>query len=139
MKEKSKILKKTLKSFLGMVPALLSVTLLISLIHSFIPKEFYYKIFTGNKILDSLIGATAGSIATGNPINSYILGGEMLKYGVSMVAVLAFIISWVTVGMVQIPAESSLLGKRFAIVRNIVSFILSIFMALLIVVSIKYI
>jgi hypothetical protein len=72
-----------------------------------------------------------GSISGGNPITSYIIGGELRQQGVSMLAITAFIVSWVTVGIIQMPAEALMLGKRFAIVRNAVSFFISIVIAIL--------
>ena len=64
-------------------------------------------------------------------MTSYVLGGELFKQGVSLVAVTAFLVAWVTVGLVQLPAESMILGKRFAITRNITAFILSIIVAII--------
>jgi hypothetical protein len=65
---------------------------------------------------------------------SYIIGGELLKQGISLIAVTAFIVAWVTVGFIQLPAESMILGKKFAFVRNILSFIFAIIVALITVV-----
>jgi len=48
-----------------------------------------------------------------------------------LAATTAFILAWVTVGIVQLPAESMILGKRFAILRNILSFISAILIGLL--------
>jgi len=62
-------------------------------------------------------------------LTSYIIGGELLKNGVSLVAVLAFIVSWVTVGTVQLPAESLMLGRKFALLRNGISLIMAIAIA----------
>jgi uncharacterized membrane protein YraQ (UPF0718 family) len=101
------------------------------LIITVIPKTLYPRIFTGNQIVDPLIGSVFGSIAAGNPLTSYIIGGELLDRGVSMIAITAFIVSWVTVGMVQLPAESLMLGRKFAITRNLISFIISIIIAIL--------
>jgi hypothetical protein len=47
-----------------------------------------------------------------------------------MLAITAFIVSWVTVGIIQLSAEAVMLGKRFAIVRNTVSFWTSILIAI---------
>jgi len=63
----------------------------------------------------------------------------MLQQGVNMTAITAFIISWVTVGIVQLPAESLMLGKKFAFTRNIVSFITAIIIAILTVFTIRLI
>ena len=39
------------------VPILVGVLLLIGLVNTVVPKEFFSRIFTGNKALDPLIGA----------------------------------------------------------------------------------
>ena len=119
------------------LPILVGVLLLVGLINTAIPNHFFAKIFTGSIILDPLIGALFGSVAAGNPLTSYIIGGELLSSGISLVAVLAFVLSWVTVGTVQLPAESLMLGKRFALVRNGVSFVMAILIALLTVVTLE--
>ena len=127
--------RKTLNSFKQSIPILIGVLLMLSLVNIAVPKEFYSKIFTGNKLVDPFIGALLGSIAAGNPITSYVIGGELKNQGVSMVAVLAFILSWVTVGVVQLPAESLMLGKKFAIIRNFMSFLMAILIAILVVLT----
>lgn len=131
--------KKTLKAFGGIVPMILGTMLLISLIVTIIPKSFYGSIFTQNALIDSLIGAVMGSISAGNALISYIIGGELLSEGVSLIAVTAFLITWVSVGIVQFPAEAHILGKKFAILRNIVSFILAIIAAILVVLILEVI
>jgi hypothetical protein len=44
----------------------------------------------------------------------------------SIVIVWAFLISWVTVGFVQIPAESYYFGKKYAFLRNLLAFVFSL-------------
>ncbi len=138
-KEYRKIFLRTLMSFIKTIPLLLAIIMLISLLHVFVPPSLYSHLFIGNVLWDSFIGALVGSIAAGNPITSYILGGELLKEGVMLVAVLSFLLAWVTVGVVQLPAESALLGKKFAIVRNIVSFTFAIIIASLVVMTLHLI
>lgn len=119
------------------LPILIGILLLIGLVNTSIPKDFFAKIFTGNKLLDPIIGAVFGSVAAGSPLTSYIIGGELLKNGISLIAVVAFILSWVTVGTVQLPAESLMLGKRFALVRNGICFVMAILVALLTVITVE--
>lgn len=126
------ILLKTLKSIANSFPLIIGMMLLVSLISSIIPNSFYLKIFQNNVFINSFLGAFFGSISIGNPAISYVLGGEFLAKGISIITVTAFLISWVTVGIAQIPMESIYLGKRFAIFRNISAFILSILSAFLI-------
>jgi len=110
-------------------PILLGAVLLVSLANALIPKQAIVNFFGAVPFIDSLIGAGIGSILAGNPVTSYVIGGELLSQGVSLAAVTAFIVAWVTVGIVQLPAESMLLGRRFAITRNIVSFVFAIIVA----------
>ena len=86
--------------------------------------------FTGNVWRDTLIGAMSGSISAGNPIVSYMIGGELFKQQVSLLAITSFMVAWVTVGVIQLPAEALILGRRFALARNIISFILSILVSI---------
>uniref|UniRef100_A9A735 Permease n=1 Tax=Methanococcus maripaludis (strain C6 / ATCC BAA-1332) TaxID=444158 RepID=A9A735_METM6 len=123
--------KKSAKSLWNAFPLIVGTILLVSLITTLVPKSFYLKIFSKSTILDSFIGSLIGSISAGNPIVSYVLAGELLNEGISLIAVTAFLVSWVTVGIIQLPAESAILGKRFAFLRNITSFGLSIIVAII--------
>jgi uncharacterized membrane protein YraQ (UPF0718 family) len=117
---------KSLKALYMMLPVIIGTVLLLSLITPLIPKSFYLNVFRKNVFLDSIIGSIFGSISAGNPITSYILGGEFLKEGVSLVAVTAFLVAWVTVGLIQLPAEAVIIDKKFALIRNLTSFLFSI-------------
>lgn len=120
---------KSGKSLWSSMPVLAGVVLLVGLANTLISKSAYGKVFTGDMISDSIIGSALGSVLAGTPVTSYVLGGELLNQGISLVAVTAFLVAWVTVGFVQLPAESIMLGKRFAVSRNILSFIFSIIVA----------
>jgi len=122
---------KAAKGIWRTLPMILGTVLLVSLISSLIPASFYTKLFSKNLILDSFIGGVIGSISIGHPITSYIFGGEMLKQGVSLIAVTAFLVAWITVGIIQLPAESAILGKKFAFLRNFTAFISAIIVGIL--------
>jgi len=130
----SQALRRSARQFANMLPLMAGVVLLIGLLNAFVSREALASIFSGTPALDTLRGAGFGSILAGNPINSYIIGGELLKDGVSLFAVTALIITWVTVGLVQLPAEMAALGRRFGLVRNALCFALSIPIALLTVI-----
>ena len=124
-------IKKSGKALYNSLPILLGVVFLVGLVSTLVPKSFYINFFSKNIFADSFLGGILGSIMAGNPVTSYVLGGELLDQGVSLVAVTAFLISWVTVGFVQFPAESVILGRRFAFWRNILSFIFSVIIAVI--------
>ncbi len=123
----AKAAKGLWKSF----PLILGTILLVSLLSTSIPPSFYTKVFSQNIIADSFIGSAIGSISAGSPTISYIFGGELLKQGISLIAVTAFLVAWVTVGIIQLPAESILLGKKFALIRNLSAFIFAIIVAII--------
>jgi len=120
---------------MNLLPILVGVVLLVGIFNAFLSKEFLSSIFSGNALLDTLLGAGFGSILSSNPVNSYIIGGQLLKQGVSLYAVTAIISAWVTIGLVQLPAEMAALGKKFALVRNALSFALCMVISILTVVS----
>jgi hypothetical protein len=130
-------LRKTIALGMTVLPILVGVLLLLNLLNPLF-QDRYARWFSGNFLIDPLIGAMAGSLSYGIPITSYITGGELLARGVSLVAVTAFIMTWTTVGLVMVPLEASFLGKKFALVRNLSNFLLAIIMAVLTVISLDY-
>jgi hypothetical protein len=57
------------------------------------------------------------------------MGGELLKLGVHTAGVTALIVAWVTVGLTHLPVEVSMLGRRFALYRNLFSFLSALVIA----------
>ncbi|RUT79320.1 hypothetical protein [Ancylomarina longa] len=123
--------KRAISAIVNILPITFGILLLISIITNITPGSFYKNLFTGNLLSDSLIGDILGSVFIGNPITGYIAGNELLKSGVSLVAVTAFLVAWVTVGVIQSPAEAKALGNKFAIFRNICAFFMAIIAALI--------
>ncbi|MFC1685624.1 hypothetical protein ACFLZZ_01220 [Nanoarchaeota archaeon] len=132
-------LLNSLRGIANSLPILFGVILLIGILSNLLTKDIYANIFTGNLLFDPLIGSVIGSISAGAPFISYIFGGEMLSQGVSLVAVTAFIISWVSVGVITLPVEAHFLGKRFSIIRNLLSFVFSIIVAIVTVLILQII
>ncbi len=108
----------------------LGVILVLGLIRTYVSSEMLSAVFSGELIHDTIIGSIAGSLSAGNATVSYLIGGELLKEHISLVAVTSFIVAWITVGIIQLPAEAAILGRRFACVRNILSYILAILVSI---------
>ena len=130
--------RKTIRSFINVLPIIVGMILATSLVVTVFPEQISSGLFGNGDILDTLLGASIGSIAAGHPLASYLLGGELLGGGVGLIAVTALLITWVTVGVVQLPAEALMLGMRFAVCRNIVSFTVAIAIAFLTVYSLQF-
>ena len=130
--------KKTLRTFINVLPIIIGMILVTSLVVTVFEEQISSGVFGNGDILDTLLGASIGSIATGHPLASYLLGGEMLRGGVGLIAVTALLVTWVTVGIVQLPAEALMLGMRFAVYRNIISFTAAIIIAFLTVYTLQF-
>jgi uncharacterized membrane protein YraQ (UPF0718 family) len=124
-------LNASTRAMLDALPIVAGMLLLTSLLVALVPGEVISRLFGHGGGLDVWIAVALGSVAAGSPIAGYVLGGELLARGASLAAVTALLVSWVTVGIVQLPAESLLFGWRFAVMRNVVSFLLAIAVAYL--------
>lgn len=132
-----KVLQKSSLSFLAMTPLLLGVIGLVGLFQVLVTPQMLASLFKGAPFLDTLTGTLSGAVAAGNPIVSYVIGGELLAQGISLYAVSAFLLSWVTLGFIQLPAEVAVFGGRFTLYRNILAFIFTILIAILTTLTIQ--
>jgi len=121
---------KAFKSFGKAFPMLLGLVLVLGLFRTFVSNRMLSSVFKGELFRDTITGSLTGSISAGNPVTSYIIGGELLKENVSLIAITSFIVAWVTVGIIQLPAEAAILGRRFACIRSMLSFILSVLVSI---------
>jgi uncharacterized membrane protein YraQ (UPF0718 family) len=126
-------LRKTAKQYGALIPVLTGVILLTGLFKAFLPKELILTMFSGSMIQDTFTGAFIGSLLSGNPINSYVIGETLLEMGVDFFGVTAMMLTWVTVWLVQMPVEISVFGIRFTLIRNIAAFLVAIPVSILIV------
>ncbi len=124
------VLARSGKNMAMSLPIIIGLMFLFGYVQIFLPQKALLSLFRGQVVGDTFLGAVLGSLFTGNAANSYIIGGELLQSGVSLFAVAAFMIAWVTVGLAQLPAEAVFLGRRFAIRRNVLSFFLAILVAI---------
>ena len=90
---------KAFKSFGTSLPIILSVILVLGLCRAFVSVQMLSAVFTGELLRDTVIGALIGSIFAGNAVNSYIIGGELVRENISLIAITSFLVAWVTVGI----------------------------------------
>jgi predicted Fe-Mo cluster-binding NifX family protein len=119
-------LKRSARQFASVFPVLLGVVMLVGLFKALVTKDTILSVLTGHPLLDTFFGAALGSISAGNPVNSYVIGDALLSAGVGLSAVTAVMLTWVSVGLVQLPAEISALGTRFAVCRTAAAFLVSV-------------
>jgi uncharacterized membrane protein YraQ (UPF0718 family) len=137
MNKVKKSLKKAFISLLKITPMILAVIGLVGLFKAYITPQMLHKFFNSNVVYYVFMGIIAGAVSVGQPFLSYIIGGELLKEGVSLYAVTAFILSFVTLGVVQLPLQIEIFGKRFTIFFNVLSFIFTIIVSIVTVWTLK--
>jgi len=112
-----------------MMPMLLGVIGLIGIMQTYITPDMLSTLFGYGVVADIGTGTLMGAISAGNPAVSYIISEELLGQGVTLYAVTAFILAWVTLGMVQLPAEVSVFGVRFTLYKNILTLLSTMLVA----------
>ncbi|WP_345976326.1 permease [Sulfurimonas sp. HSL3-7] len=117
------------KSLYTLLPMLLAVFGLVGLFQAAVTPQMLHALFNGDVLHDTLAGTLVGGVSVGQPFLSYIIGGELLKEGISLSAVTAFILAWVTLGITQLPLEWALFGGRFTVVRNLLSILFALLIA----------
>ncbi len=128
----AKAVKIGARTLLDLMPLLLAVFALVGLFQEFLPPELIEKFFgTGHRLLSLIAGSMLGAISIGPPLASYPIAGKMLTEGAWPPAVAAFILTWISVGIVTLPFEAKIFGWRFALIRNSVTLIAAMLMGLL--------
>lgn len=116
-----------------MVPLLLAIFALIGLFQEFVPPEMIHTwLGADNRLVSLLNGGLIGAIAIGPPVAAFPIAGSFIETGAWPPAAASFIVSWVSVGVVTLPVEAHVFGWRFALWRNVITFIAALLIGLLI-------
>ena len=133
MKEETTTLKKAfskaLIGFISITPMLIAVIGLVGLMQIYLTPDMLARLFGYGPVLDTLSGTLAGAVSMGQGMISYVVAEGLMEQGVSHYALSAFILSWITLGFVQLPAEASVFGIKFTVYRNILTLISTIIIA----------
>ena len=120
------------RSLRMLLPLLIAIFGLVGLFQEFLtPEQVQQVMGSANGLISLLFGGLLGAVAIGPPLAAYPLAGSMLDAGAWAPAVAAFIVSWISVGIVTLPFEASVFSLRFAILRNSVNFALALLIGLL--------
>ncbi len=125
-------LKVAGKSFIKMLPMVFIIIILIGLLLGFVPPSQISR-FVGEQsgIGGVLLIGVAGALMYIPALLSFPLAASLLESGASVAAVAAFITTLTMVGMVTLPMEIKELGKKMALLRNGLIFVLAIIIALI--------
>ena len=124
-----KAFTKALISFISIIPMLIAVMGLVGLMQIYVTPDILSTFFGHGSLVDTLVGTLAGAVSMGQGMISYVVAEGLMEQGVSLYALSAFILAWVTLGFVQLPAEASVFGVRFTFYRNVLTLLSTIIVA----------
>ena len=123
-----KMAKGMMKNMVGQI---IGILLLIGLILTFIPPEVIKSALgESNTFISTIVSALAGSITLIPAFVAFPLVGSLVDAGASIIPAVAFLTTLTMVGLVTFPLEKREFGLKFAIIRNIFSFVFAIMIAL---------
>jgi len=126
-------IKRGTLMFLNLLPFLLTVLILVSVFLYLVPEKMIVMLLGAKSgVMGIAIAAVAGSIALLPAFIAFPLAKILLVKGVSYTVVAIFITTLIMVGVLTLPVEFKYLGKKAAIMRNVLSFFGAIIVGLLI-------
>lgn len=134
IKDKSKTKKAIIFSkgmFLNTVLDVLGILLLIGLIMALIPPQLIEKYLGGeNLTLSTIWGGLIGTVSIIPAFIAFPLSKSLLDSGAHAVTITAFLTTLTMVGIATFPLEAKSFGTKFTVLRNSLSFIAAIIIAL---------
>ncbi|MEG2984100.1 MAG: permease [Peptostreptococcaceae bacterium] len=122
-----------LKSLERIMPQFLFIVISISIVLSILNPTSVSNLIGPNSYLKGItISSILGSITTMPTFIAFSTGDILLKNGAGYAQVAAFISTSTMVGILTFPLESKFLGKKCAFYRNLLAFIFSFIVAIII-------
>jgi len=126
-------LKIAAKRFVKILPAFLTMIILVSIVLFLIPDEVISKYLGGsNKFVGVIFASLFGSITLMPGFIAFPLAGILLKEGVAYMVLAAFTTTLMMVGILTAPIEKAYFGMRVTVIRNV----MGLFIALLVTLAI---
>ncbi|MPM71030.1 hypothetical protein SDC9_117993 [bioreactor metagenome] len=115
----------------NMIGEIIAILFLIGLLLTFIPPETIKNVLgNSNTFLSTIIAALVGGITLIPPFVAFPLVGSFIDIGISIIPSVAFLTTLTMVGVVTIPLETQEFGSKFALTRNLLSFVFALIIAL---------
>lgn len=133
-KKKTKIaLKKAWKSFENILPQFLGVIIFVGILLAIFDAEFISKIIGKQSgWIGVIFSAVIGSITLIPGFVAFPTAAMLLSNGAGYMQIGAFVSTLMMVGVVTAPVEIKYFGKRLTIMRNLLAFLFSFVVALII-------
>jgi uncharacterized membrane protein YraQ (UPF0718 family) len=123
-------LKIAAKRFLGILPAFLTMLILVSVVLFFLPDEVIAAYLgIDNRFVGALVASLLGSITLMPGFIAFPLSGILLAKGVPYMVLSAFTTTLMMVGVLTYPVERAYFGARVTVIRNALSFLTALVVA----------
>lgn len=124
-------MKRSRKMMGAMLGEIVAILFLLGLVLTFLPPPLIQSVLgSARPLLATVVSAVVGSITLIPAFVAFPLVGSLVDAGASMIPGAAFLTTLTMVGVVTFPLEKKEFGLRFALVRNALSFIFAIGIAL---------
>ena len=134
LKDKDKTKKAIIiagKSLLKIFPSVLMIIMFIGLLLGLLPQAKISEFIGEQSGWEGfLLIAVLGAIMHIPSLLSFPLAASLLDKGAQVASVAVFITTLTMIGIVTLPLEIKIMGKKFALLRNGISFIMAILIAL---------
>ena len=126
-------LKIAAKRFVKILPAFLTMIILVSIVLFLIPNEVISDYLGGsNKFIGVIFASFFGSITLMPGFIAFPLSGILLKEGVAYMVLAAFTTTLMMVGILTAPIEKAYFGVKVTVIRNAISFFIALIITVVI-------
>lgn len=128
-----KAVKIAAKRFIHILPAFLVMLVLISIALFLVPDEVIsHYLGVSNKLIGVIFASFFGSITLMPGFIAYPMCGILLQKGVAYTVLAAFATTLMMVGVLTYPVEKAYFGRQVTIIRNAMSLVIALIVAVVI-------
>ncbi|HCX64061.1 MAG TPA: permease [Eubacteriaceae bacterium] len=126
-----KSLKKAWKSFENILPQFLGVIVIVGIALAIVSPDVISSLIGGNSGWTGVLIASAiGAVTLIPAFIAFPMAALLLQGGAGYMQIAAFVSSLMMVGVVTVPIETKYFGKKATFLRNILAFVFSFVVAL---------
>ena len=126
-------LKISVKRFVKILPAFLTMIILVSIVLFLIPDAVISNYLGGsNKSIGVIFASFFGSVTLMPGFIAYPLCGILLKKGVAYMVLAAFATTLMMVGILTAPIEKAYFGMKVTVLRNVISLVIALIVTVVI-------
>ncbi len=125
-------LKKSWKSFEGILPQFLSILMLVGIMLAVVDKSLISRLLGADSgVMGMAAAAIVGSVTLIPGFIAFPLAASLLAAGAGYGQTAMFLTTLMMVGLVTLPLEATYFGRRLAVQRNLLAFVYAVLSSIL--------